>query len=122
MNSSNSLRDNISVYYGAVTAVFTVSAVLVQVIYGPLSQVLAVLLGISVVFFVGRTFNVVRAHPLYHLLSAIYIGVVFGVLYLFTGSDSVVLLAVTGFALLDVVVETYNYRNGTSHLRFDITS
>ena len=122
MDLSSSLRDRISIYHGAITAVFIVSVVLVQVIYGPLSQVLAVLLGISVIFCVGSTFNVVRAHSLYHLLSAIYTVVVFGGLYLSTGSDSVGLLAVMGFALLGVAVETYNYRNGTSYLRFDITN
>ncbi|WP_313692581.1 phosphatidate cytidylyltransferase [Halorarum halobium] len=121
MLPSDSFRDHVSVYRAGITGAFLlVAAAIWWVVDGPFPPFLAVLIGGTATFMLASTVDAVRAHPLYDVLSAVFTVALFGSWYVLAGSDSTFLLALTGLALLGTGVEVYNYRNGTSYLRFEL--
>lgn len=64
-----------------------------------------------------RQFDGVREHPAFPVVQGAFLTVLFGIAYLTNGH-----VVVAGFAALSGVgflVERYNYRFGTSHIRLD---
>ncbi|SFG10111.1 hypothetical protein SAMN04488063_1421 [Halopelagius inordinatus] len=118
MSPSLPFGGGISRYRAVVAAVFTALVVL-WVAFVPLSPVAVALAAVSVVYFVANAFDSVRSHPLYDLASAAFVALLFALWYSISDADSAFLAALTVLAALGVVVEAYNYRHGTSHLRFD---
>lgn len=79
-----------------------------------------VLLGaLTVLYFGASAFDVVRSHPAFPLASAAYTVLLFGLWYAISDSDGPLLLVFTALAAAGFAVEAYNYRYGTSYLRFD---
>lgn len=80
---------------------------------------LAAIYALFVAYFVAMAFDSVRAHPAYHLVSVAWMVVMFVLLSLGPGENSPFFLALATLTALGALVEAYNYRHGTSHLRID---
>jgi len=113
--------------------VLTIGAVLsaagavgLVVVAGPAKPAAVAMLLLCAAFFAASAFPTVRAHRSYNVLNASYVATLFALWYLVlrssSGVGSVVVDAVGVFAVLaagGLLVELYNYRHGTRHLRVD---
>lgn len=70
-------------------------------------------------YFVATAINWIREHPAFHLVSTAWTAVMFVLLYLGPVENSPFFLALAALTGAGVLVEAYNYRHGTSHLRID---
>jgi hypothetical protein len=116
--ASAPLRERVSPSrVGVLLVVAALLATLVFVFDRPLTAEFVALAALILGFTAASAFDAVRSHPLYALASAVETTLLFGVLYVGVGSSF--FLALACLALVGVAVELYNYRNGTSHLRFE---
>lgn len=85
----------------------------------PLTPTLTTIYVVLLAYGVADAFDSVREHPAYRLASSIW--AVLGLMLLYLGplENSPVVLAVVGLMSVNVLVEAYNYRHGTAHLRID---
>lgn len=118
MPPSTRLGGGVSRYRAAVALLFTVAAFL-YVAFVPIPPLVVVVAVIGVAYSVASAFDGVRSHSLYNLASAAFAALLFGLWYVASNDDGLPLLALTVLAAFGVVVEAYNYRRGTSHLRVD---
>ncbi|MFC6825835.1 phosphatidate cytidylyltransferase [Halopelagius fulvigenes] len=118
MSPSIAFGSGISRYRAVVALAFAVvvSLFVASVPLPPLAVVLAV---VTVLYLGASAFDAVRSHPAFNLVSAAYGVLLFGLWYLISDAAGVVLLVFTALAAAGFVVEAYNYRHGTSYLRFD---
>ncbi|MDS0295822.1 hypothetical protein [Halogeometricum luteum] len=117
--SSTPLRERVSPSrVGALLVVTALLVVLVLALDQPLTAEFVALSVVVLGFMTASVFDAVRSHPLYTLASVVELSVVFWVLYL-GGAGGLFFLALACLALVGVAVELYNYRNGTSYLRFE---
>ena len=85
MLPSTSLRERISGFRGIVTLVFVLTVATLAVVFDrPVPPSLALLAGMTFVFLLGSTVDVVRSHPLYNPVAATYTTLLFGVAYVST--------------------------------------
>ena len=103
-----------------------VGAIGLVVVAGPAEPAAVAMLLLCAAFFGASAFPAVRAHPAYSLLNAGYVTALFGLWYLVIraspGVGAVAIDAVGVFTVLaagGLLVELYNYRQGTSYLRLE---
>ncbi|EMA05228.1 phosphatidate cytidylyltransferase (plasmid) [Haloferax mediterranei ATCC 33500] len=85
----------------------------------PVTPGLIALAALTFVYVGASVFDDVREHPVYNLAAAVCTVLLFGGIYLIESYQGVIFLALTVLSVFGVVVETYNYRYGTSYLRID---
>ncbi|GGC63480.1 hypothetical protein GCM10007209_26980 [Haloferax sulfurifontis] len=105
-------------------AVFAVVAVVLVALLSltdeSVSPALAVMGLLTLVYMFAGAVDAVREHPVFPLASAVYTTLLFAGGYA-SGALSNLLWGVLAVpSALGVVVEAYNYRHGTSYLRFGV--
>lgn len=93
-------------------------AVLVVVLNEPLDPPLVAMFVLTIGFFVASIFDAVRTHPMYDLVHAAWLSVILFIWYV-EAESPLFLGGLVVLGILSTFVELYNYRHGTSYLRFD---
>lgn len=120
MTTTGSRLPGVSRYRAAVGAVaLALLAAILAVSREPITPDVGAVFALAIGYFVLVPFDRVREHPLFDVARAAWLVLVFGLWYVVGEDSGVVLAAFVVLALVGLAVEIYNYRHGTSYLRFE---